>query len=167
MNVSSIVFRASLGVSLLLSSLGATTDYPTGSSPVWGKPSDALECGISMTPMPTNSNAYVRLTIKNVGSLAVQFYDDTFPNIVTGFITRDNSGNVRPGYLLAAFDPGEQYNGSRKITTLKPDEMLSREYYNYRVHASDPFTVEFNGSVAPVGAASAAHLQCGPVDFRS
>jgi hypothetical protein len=133
---------------------------------VWGQPADGLQCGLALISKPGSNYPFVRIRIRNVGRTNVQVYDDKFPDLYLGLVTRDRSGAKLPGNFQAAFDPGGLYNGTRTVTTIAPDTMTSRIFINLHFHVTDPDTVEFDGIIQTLGSQHGVPMRCGPVQFH-
>jgi hypothetical protein len=146
---------------------GAMTAPAPDALVVWGESLEGLQCGLSVISQPGSNYPFVRLRVRNVGSANVQIYDDRFPDLYVGFVTRNQARRTLPGNFQAAFDPGGLYNGTRTVTTIAPATMSSRIFMNLHFHVTDPYTVEFDGAVRLVGGDHSIPMRCGPVPFHA
>jgi hypothetical protein len=109
----------------------------------------------------------VELTIKNEGSAPVAFYDDDMPGWAFGIVTRQMDGTIVKTLFEAQFSPGQQYNGTRTVSKLLPNESLTRDYFSLYAKAADAKTAAFEGTVKPIGAPVTTQFHCGPVPFKA
>jgi hypothetical protein len=148
---------------------------PVPDNVTWGSSAGGLRCGIAMLAPFKTGAPVVSLTIRNIGSEALSFYDDEMPGLSSGLVTKtlngaealsNQSGSQSKVTFQAAFNPGNMYNGTRYVTTLRPGDAFTRHFFTLFVKSDAPLVVTFDGSVKPVGMA-AKSVKCGGTRFSS
>lgn len=153
---------------LCLIAFAAVSPADSANTIAWGSEDLGLQCGLSMnTPIAAPEWQRAVLTIRNLRSLPVSFYDSDFIAISSGFSVETLSGTSVA--ISSSEVPGSglyEIGGPSPQTTIQPGQSDETDYEIRFPHSPEPkgsYLLAFQADLKPVGAQEPIRLQCGPI----